>query len=159
MINKKNLTQKIKLVEYCSRLKDSFPYNESWNDNFIALGCKCIKNDNNYNGGFDDCDHQKMLLALNLLSYINKIVSNDEIVINEDRMNSAKEILNEKNYENICNEKLLELIKPKTEKLSKEKSNKLLIIILIFVGFGFFIDIFIIIYKCCEKKENSSSKE
>ena len=49
-----------------------------------------------------------MLLDPKLLSYINKIIYNKkENQINEDRKRAAKEVLIEKNYENICNFQLL----------------------------------------------------
>ena len=92
---KNNLTQKIRLVEYCSRLKDNFPNND--NSKFIALGCKCLNKNNMYED-FDNCDHQKMLLDTYLLSFLQQITS-IEISLTEDRIIAAKAVLEKKNYQ------------------------------------------------------------
>ena len=64
-----NLTQKIRLVEYCSKLSANFPYNED--NNFISLGCECLKKDK-YND-LDNCNHQYMLFDSNIFSYIKNV--------------------------------------------------------------------------------------
>ena len=132
---KKNLPQKIKLVEYCSRLNKDFPYNEY--RNFIALGCKCINEKNNsYKDNFADCDHQKMLLDPSLLSYINKIIYNKkEYKISEDRKKAAEEVLIVKNYENICNKQLLKYSNTTDKSVVTRLSFKWKIIICIIISF------------------------
>ena len=102
-----NLNQNIKLVEFCSKLQNDFPYNET--NNFVGLGCSCLKN-NNYKD-IDECEHQSMLSDTNLLSYLKNVFSND-VNITQDRINAANQSLNEKNYEEICNVKLLNLVNP-----------------------------------------------
>ena len=104
---KNNLSQKIRLIEYCSRLKNDFPYKDE--SNFIAIGCKCLNKDNLY-GKFDECDHQKMLLDTNLLKYLKDIVSK-EIDITEDRISAAKEVFGQKNYGKICDDQLYKFSK------------------------------------------------
>ena len=97
-----NLSQKIKLVEYCSKLYNDFPFNET-NNNFIALGCNCLKN-NSYSN-LDDCSHQDMLFDQHLLSYLKNIASTENEISN-DRINAAKRSINRvdnEDYEKICN--------------------------------------------------------
>lgn len=103
-----NLNQNIKLVEFCSKLQKDFPYNES--NNYIALGCECLKDDNTYKDT-ETCTHLYMLFDSYLLSYLNKVVSNDSL-ISKDRIKAANQTLNEKDYEEICNAKLLDIANP-----------------------------------------------
>ena len=151
---KNNLKQKIRLVEYCSRLNKDFPYKEY--SNFIALGCKCINEQkNSYKDNFDNCDHQKMLLDPSLLSYINKIIYNKkENQINEDRKRAAKEVLIEKNYENICNFQLLKYSNTTDKAVVIGLSLELKILIGIIISF-FVIWVFCAFccsyFNCCQK--------
>ena len=100
---KNNLAQNIRLVEYCSRLKDDFPLKKD--SNFIALGCKCLNKQNLYEKKFDKCDHQKMLLDKNLIIYLHKITSIGSN-ITQDRIKAAKAALENKDYGKICDDQL-----------------------------------------------------
>ena len=105
--NMNDLPQKIRLVEYCSKLSKDFPYNET--NNFIALGCGCLEN-NEYNN-LDDCSHQSMLFDSNIITYI-KNVSSNETNITNDRVNAAKRALSINDmtqYEQKCNLVLVHL--------------------------------------------------
>lgn len=126
----KNLDQKIRLVEYCSKLSSDFPYDES--SNFIALGCNCLKN-GQYKD-IDECGHQKMIFDPNLLSYIKQIAEIDE-EITEDRKAAANKVLKEPNidYEMNCNKKLLNLVDPEGAKSSFIGISFILILITIFL--------------------------
>ena len=97
-----NLSQKIKLVEYCSKLYKDFPFNET-NNNFIALGCNCLKNNSYTNLGY--CSHQDMLFDEYLLSYLKSVTSTENEITN-DRINAAKRAINQvdnEDYEKRCN--------------------------------------------------------
>lgn len=162
MIKKKNLPQNIRLVEYCSRLNKDFPYKEY--SNFIALGCKCIDEKNNfYYEKFNDCDHQKMLIDPSLLSYLNKIIFNQNI-INNHRIKAAKEALTKKNYENICNLQLLEFSNATLENVRLDLGLKWYIIAFFII---FILAILYIIASCflsyeqcdCFKKLHDKIKE
>ena len=96
------------MVEYCSKLNKDFPYDES--SNFVAIGCKCLSNKNTYEE-MDNCKHQEMLYDPHLTSYLQKSISNEND-ISEKRINSVKNALNEKDYENICNLQLLKFYNP-----------------------------------------------
>ena len=151
---KNNLNQKIRLVEYCSRLNKDFPLKDD--SNFIALGCKCLNKDNIYEKNFEDCDHQKMLLDSNLLSFLQKIISK-ETIISKDRINAAKAVFDNKDYLKICNEQLYILAKSfnKPVKVGHSTRNFLLWILL---GSAGIITILVLIFckfkcfaccKCC----------
>ena len=120
-----NLNQKIRLVEYCSKLSKDFPYNES--SNFIALGCDCLK-DKTYSK-LEECGHQQMLFDTNLLSYLKQVAEIEE-EITDDRIKAAKAVLDEpkKEYEMLCNEKLKDLADPK-----KNSSSSFIEINIIFI--------------------------
>ena len=126
-----NLNQKIRLVEYCSKLSNDFPLDES--NNFIALGCKCLK-DGKYSDK-DKCGHQQMIFDPSLLSYIKQVAKNEE-EITDDRIDAAKKVLKEPNvdYEMNCNKKLLNLVDPEeSSKSNFIEINIILILIIIFL--------------------------
>lgn len=75
MKRKKNLTQSIKLVEYCSRLVKSDPKLA----NFKPISCQCLSKDNYYTDYLAECSHQDMLTDQNLFNYIiDETISNEE---------------------------------------------------------------------------------
>ena len=97
---KQNLTQKIKLIEYCSRLANSekYEYDPNKEQNFAAINCRCLDNSNNYVKGeqkIDKCSHANMLSDDNLIQYLFKVV--DDPVGNNDITESKKEAV--KNYD------------------------------------------------------------
>ena len=107
---RQNLNQNIKLVEYCSKLYNDFPFSES--SNFIALGCSCLIN-NTYNN-LGECSHQNMLFDPYLLSYLKNVISNEK-EIKDDRISAAERAVNlidNEDYENKCNLNLLHLADP-----------------------------------------------
>ena len=91
-----------------------------------------------------------MLLDTELISYLNKIISKDT-KITEDRIKAAKEAFEEKDYENICNLKLLYYSNATYDSVILE-SNFANIALLIFI---FFFLVNAIVYcgigccKCC----------
>ena len=107
---RQNLNQNIKLVEYCSKLYNDFPFSES--SNFIALGCSCLIN-NTYNN-LGECSHQNMLFDPYLLSYLKNVISNEK-EIKDDRISASERAVNlidNEDYENKCNLNLLHLADP-----------------------------------------------
>jgi hypothetical protein len=151
---KNDLPQNIRLVEYCSRLNKDFPYKES--SNFIALGCKCLdKKTNSYENDFEDCNHQKMLLDPDLISYLYKIISNDT-KITEDRKKAIEEAFEEKDYENICNLKLLNYSNVTYDSVILESHCKKIILIIVLTFYLIIIIINLSMQicesKCCKEK-------
>ena len=114
----KNLPQKIKLVEYCSRLAQSgqYAYNSNEDQNFAAISCRCLDEKKNvYEKKIDKCDHAQMLQDENLFNYIFSVINDPRGTIN-DNIDIKKEVV--KNYdpneaqqiEEICNEELYNIL-------------------------------------------------
>ena len=118
---KNNLLQNIKLIEYCSRLAKSgqYKYNPNIEQNFGAISCRCLKQDENvYLNSEDDiknCSHAGMLQDENLFNYIYSVVNDPKENIN-DNFDSKKEAVNKfrqkgkEKYEEICNEDLYNIL-------------------------------------------------
>ena len=121
---KGNLTQKIKLIEYCSRLAKSgqYKYSPDKEQNFAAISCRCLKqNKNEYEKKEDDikkCSHSQMLQDENLFDYIYSVINDPKATIN-DNINSKIEVIknyNENEYKKIeekCNEELYNILDTK----------------------------------------------
>jgi len=108
-IKTKNLTQKIRLVEYCSRLANS-----NLNlTNFIAIECECIKN-NVYEGELEKCGHQGMLNDKNLANYIVDEIQKDEENITHKKT-AIENYSSSKSYVQICNNDLYVLTMNKSK--------------------------------------------
>lgn len=105
---KNNLPQKIKLVEYCSRLANS-----GFNlPNFKPISCQCLSKSNEYTDPLSDCSHQDMLTDQKLFEYIiGETMSNEE---SEEIINNKKEAISKysskKDYMDLCNLKLYNII-------------------------------------------------
>ena len=106
---KNNLTQKIKLIEYCSRLAQSekYKYSPKTEQNFGAINCSCIDTDRNvYKDNIDECNHASMLHDNNLFEYIYSVINNAKDNI-YDNIESKKEAIKkyDKNFDYIgtCN--------------------------------------------------------
>ena len=71
---KENLPQKIKLIEYCSRLAQSgkYKYDPNKEQNFAALSCNCLSSSNKYKN--EKCKHADMLSDDSLIKYIHSVV-------------------------------------------------------------------------------------
>ena len=105
---KNNLTQKIKLIEYCSRLSDlgQYKYNPNKEQNFGAISCECLDSDTNIYNDKEKCSHAGMLHDNYLIEYINSIVNDpkENIYENFDSKKEAIEKYNPENdYEGVCN--------------------------------------------------------
>ena len=120
---KGNLPQKIKLIEYCSRLAKSgqYKYNSDKDQNFAAISCRCLnKNENEYQKKDDikKCSHARMLQDENLFDYIYSVINDPKASIN-DNINSKIEVIknyNEYEYKNIeekCNDELYNILDTK----------------------------------------------
>ena len=101
----KNLTQNIRLIQYCSRLANS----DLNIKNFRAISCKCLDSNNEYGNDLDQCGHQNMLFDDKLYEYIYDEINLD--TNNETERTISEAIENYKNqnrdYMNECNEKLV----------------------------------------------------
>ena len=92
---KKNLTQNIKLVEYCSRLAEAgqYQYNPFIEQNFSAISCECLDKEKNvYKDDISGCSHATMLHDEYLFKYIYSVVNNIKENINNN-IDTKKEAL------------------------------------------------------------------
>ena len=112
---KKNLPQKFKLIEYCSRLAQTgqYKYNPTKNQNFAALGCRCLDENNVYKNEkeIEKCSHAQMLQDENLYNYIYSIANNprEKLETSEAKIQAAKEYDKNSDYEDICNNYLYDI--------------------------------------------------
>jgi hypothetical protein len=67
---------KIRLVEYCSRLANSgqYKYDANKQQTFVALGCGCISSKNEYKDSTGSCTHAAMINDDVMIEYVNSIV-------------------------------------------------------------------------------------
>ena len=109
-----NLKPKYKLVEYCSRLADSgkYKFDSNKEQDFIALGCECLNNKNQYENDYESCTHAPMINDEKFIDYLISVVDDpkeDNIVtINKKE---AVNLYNSKiSYESNCNENLKNIL-------------------------------------------------
>lgn len=99
-------SQKITLVEYCSKLakSDKYKYVEGTDKSFYALGCSCL-NDNNVYVSHKECNHASMLSDNKLIDYIGTIVynKNDKTGVTDGKKKAVKNYNKSKDYLNECN--------------------------------------------------------
>ena len=114
-IKKKNLPQKFRLIEYCSRLAKSgqYKYNPTKNQNFAALACRCLDANNVYKNEEEikKCSHAQMLQDENLYNYIYSVANNPREILESSaaKIQAVKEYNPKNDYENICNNYLYDI--------------------------------------------------
>ena len=114
-IKKKNFPQKVRLVEYCSRLaaKGQYKYNPTKEQNFATIGCRCLDNNNVYkeNEEIKKCSHAEMLQDANLFRYIYSVANNpkENIEHTYSKKQAAKEYDKNMDYEDVCNNYLYDI--------------------------------------------------
>lgn len=103
---KDNKSQKITLVEYCSKLakSDKYKYVEGTDKSFYALGCSCL-NDNNIYVSHKECNHASMLSDNKLIDYIGTLVfnKNDKTGVTDGKKKAVNNYNNSKDYLDECN--------------------------------------------------------
>jgi len=111
--NNKNLEQKIRLIEYCSRLGKSgkYKYDETKEQKFAAIGCSCLNTNNEYLTTEDEikaCDHANMLTDNHLINYLVSIIDDpkDKLQYDDLKKQALQKYDVKTNYEQKCNEKL-----------------------------------------------------
>ena len=115
-IKKYNYNNKIRLVEFCSRLgkNSEYAFDPNIDQNFVALSCDCIDNNNLYQNE-NSCDHGTMIADSHFFNYIFNVIEDprEEDVITNDRIMAiynAYTFDTKKDYESICNAELLNLL-------------------------------------------------
>ena len=115
-IKNQKLSQKVKLIEYCSRLAKTgqYKYDPTKNQNFSAISCRCLDDNNVYKSDDEikQCSHASMLQDENLFNYIFSIVNEPSKEI--DITNSKKEAVNKYNkktdYNEICSKEIYDIL-------------------------------------------------
>ena len=114
-----HLKNKIRLVEFCSRLgkNSKYTYNPSdENQKFVAISCDCINENNEYKGG--DCGHAAMIADPKFYEYFYSVIQDPKQEISYNQIAAVTSYNPNLNYEEKCNEDYLNLLE-----ISKEKSN------------------------------------
>jgi len=110
---KNNLDNKIRFVQYCSRLgrNSDYVYDAGKDQNFAALSCKCINSSNNYHNS-KSCSHSQMINDPYFFQYVFSVINDpkEDNIATEDKIKAVNNLNKDINYENECNDKLLELL-------------------------------------------------
>ena len=110
---KYNLKNKIRLVEYCSRLAKNSKYAydpKNANQKFAALRCTCIDKDNKYMNR--DCDHGVIIKDPSFFSYVDSIINDSNINDLEQKRKAYNNYKKNQtvDYEVQCNEEYLKIL-------------------------------------------------
>ena len=115
-IKNKKLSQKVKLIEYCSRLAKTgqYKYDSTKNQNFSAIGCICLDDNNVYKSDKElkKCSHASMLQDENLFNYIFSIVNepNKEIEVTDYKKEAVNKYNSKTNYNEICSKEIYDIL-------------------------------------------------
>ena len=100
---------KVRLIEYCSRIASSgkYKYDPNKEQTFAALGCSCIKN-NVYESKIDACSHAQMINDNVLIDYIFSIVDDpkETATVTSTKKAAVNSYNSGINYETVCNKDL-----------------------------------------------------
>ena len=118
---KNNLKQKIKLIEYCSRLAQSgqYKYNPNIEQNFGAISCECLiedtnvyKKDTKKKIEIEKCSHAGMLRDENLFNYIYSVINDpkETIIHTDSKINAAKKYDKNYDYVGVCNNDIYNIL-------------------------------------------------
>ena len=111
---KKNLPQKIKLIEYCSRLAKSgkYKYNPDKDQDFAAIGCGCLEDDNVFKDDIHTCTHASLISDNNIKAYLLSVIEDiDEVnKYTDSKKKAAQSYKPEFNYMEQCNKDLYNML-------------------------------------------------
>ena len=107
MKNDSQYKNKVRLIEYCSRLaaNGQYKYDATKDQKFAALGCECINKSNFYDAKTSSCTHAAMVNDDNIINYVISIIDDpkESIVVTDDKKTSVINYKSSYNYENECN--------------------------------------------------------
>ena len=109
---KMNLTQKIKLVEFCSKLgkngKYAFDENKVDEEGFVGLSCDCIDDNNIYKSSMGKCTHAACVSDNYIIDYLKANANNkkEEIKYSDAKKEAFIKYNPGKDYLNECNNEL-----------------------------------------------------
>ena len=112
---KNNLSQKIRLIEYCSRLSFSgqYKYDANKSQNFAAIGCDCLTATNNvYTSSTGSCTHASMISDEALMKYVVSIADDpkETATVTATKKSAVSRYSSSVNYENNCNNQLYQFL-------------------------------------------------
>ena len=115
---KNNLSQNIKLIEYCSRLsKDGqYKYNPNKEQNFGAISCDCLNTDKNEykmkEKEIAECNHAGMLHDKHLIQYIYSVINDpkETNIHTESKIEAAKKYDKYYDYVGVCNNDIYNIL-------------------------------------------------
>ena len=90
-----------------------YKFNPNIEQNFIALGCTCLKSSNVYKDSIDDCQHAEMINDEKLIEYIISVVDDPKVnndLYNQNKINALKSYNKEIDYETTCNYDLFAIL-------------------------------------------------
>ena len=109
-----NLKQKYKLVEYCSRLGASgkYKFDPKKEQDFIALGCSCLNNKNQYKKSFSDCTHAALINDEIFIDYLLSVIDDPKVAneVTDAKKQAVKIYGSNKDYESLCNADLKKIL-------------------------------------------------
>ena len=104
---------KVRLVEYCSRLaeKGQYKYDANKQQTFAALSCKCLTKKNEYDSKYSSCTHAAMLNDRILIDYVNSIVDDPKETANvtPTKKNAAKSY-KPSDFDKVCSNQLKSIL-------------------------------------------------
>ena len=116
---KNNLPQKIKLIEYCSRLAKSekYKYNPNKEQNFAAISCRCLDIEKNVykkkEKDTDKCTHAQMLQDDYLFEYIYSVVNDPKENVDDifdSKIEAAKNYEQNFDYKEECDQDIYNIL-------------------------------------------------
>ena len=105
---------KVRLIEYCSRLAKSgqYKYDATKQQTFAALGCSCINKNNEYESSNSACTHASMINDQDLVDYINSIIDDpkESATVTSTKKAAVNSYNKDINYDTVCSKDLKNIL-------------------------------------------------
>ena len=107
-------TNKVRLIEYCSRLAKSgqYKYDANKTQKFAAIGCSCIDGNNVYKSDTGACTHAAMINDDPLIQYVNSIVDDpkETATVTSTKKSAVNAYSKDIKYDHVCNSDLKKIL-------------------------------------------------
>lgn len=105
---------KVRLIEYCSRLAKSgqYKYDATKQQTFAALGCSCINKNNEYESSNSACTHASMINDQDLIDYVNSIIDDpkESATVTATKKAAVNSYNKDINYDAVCSKDLKNIL-------------------------------------------------
>ena len=105
---------KVRLIEYCSRLAKSgqYKYDATKQQTFAALGCSCINKNNEYESSNSACTHASMINDQYLIDYVNSIIDDpkETTTVTSTKKAAVNSYNKDINYDAVCSKDLKNIL-------------------------------------------------